>query len=1046
MKTRLTLVSSQLKPVHVQPLPRSPWLPVKLSRLSILAIVLATLAMPVIAAADEPMGKFVEALRDRGYFDVAVSYLEQVEPSSLSAESQARLPLEKATTYSQAAAASRDLREAETLLSAAQTAIMAYRPPDVTDVEAARTARFQGDLYFNQARIAKARAANEKSSDAKRQQLTEQLRSLLSNSEKAYQSAATSMKAALKNFQIDSEDSSSMTQLSRLRAQYTHLKTRGPTIKEQLAAASDGDARTELLKEAAAEAEEVWETYQRYSPAIASCLTAARCYQELGQSEPSQEMIDKLFALERSQIPAPVRREALSIAAKNWQSFDPFPWETVLAETENPVKLLTAEQALNPQWQNVQLVLARAFYEKSQSLDRQKGATAKREAKEASETAIKLAQTVAQATGDAREQAVNFLKQWGSEADVPAPAVANAADVKAESFASAVQLGRAALPDVESQLRKINAAKRKIRATSDPGEKQQQRKELTQLQQQQLAKTGAALDLFNQAILLADESVSTKDINNVRYLQSYCYFAREQYIESSVIAEFLLENYPNVSGTQQAATILLRNQAAILEQTTGDNSFEKQQLVRSCKSILERYPDTTEASSAAARLAWLSLSDNDFDQAKSWFEKIPAGDPQRIGLALSMGRRNWFAWSKLTPDQRTKNENQLAVAKQYLTEGVTNSNPKTLTYAAAEGSLLLAQALLASGDLAGAIKRLESEEIAPLKLIEPVHPAIKSTGRTNLYHQQTVVTAIKIYMAAMSGPLKGQADWIDKSSNAIAGLQTRLKASKDPEAMSQLTSIYRLISQRLIEQFDSLPAGQQRNDFAIRLSSFLTEIENQSQDARTVVWAGSTLLSVANTLRQDKAESQSETIYAKAVSALDRAEQLGFGNGDDAVAMTRELNRQRALAQRGAGNFDAALQQFTQLLTSKANDLNMQLDAAMTLQQQAAANENVKGFAKAILGAAPVADPKTKRKRNAIWGWRKLVQITRGKSQFQNAFYRSLYHMIEARHEMGRIEQSAEVTAKALKELDNWQQRDPDFDNGIWKQKFAQLRQRIQKQ
>ena len=511
-----------------------------------------------------------------------------------------------------------------------------------------------------------------------------------------------------------------------------------------------------------------------------------------------------------------------------------------------------------------------------------------------------------------------------------------------------------------------------------------------------------------------------------------------------MIAEFLLEYYPK--DAQQAAAILLRNQAAVLANTTGDNSFEKQQLIRSCKLVLARYPDTTIASLAAARLARLSLADNDADQARTWFEKIPAGDPQRVGLALSMGRRNWFAWSKLDPKQQAENKNQLTDAINYLTEGVTNSNPKSLNYAAAEGALLLAQALLASGDVDGALERLESAEIAPLKLIEPAHPALASTGRTSLYHQQTAIAAIKIYLAKMAGSSSGQEKWIDKSGEVIAGLQQRLTASKDPDAMKRLTSIYRLISQRLLEQFDSLPAGQQRIEFAIRLSSFLTEIEKQSPDARTVVWAGSTLLSVANTLRQDGAEAQSATISTKAVAALDRAEQLGFGDGDDAVAMTRELKRQRALAQRGAGKFDAALQQFTELLTAKAGDLSTQLDAAMTLQQQAAAEKNAKGFATAILGSAPVADPKTKRKRNAIWGWRKLVQVTRGKSQFQDAFYQSLYHMIEARYEMGRLNQSADGTAKALKELDNWQQRNPDFDNGIWKQKFALLRQQIKKQ
>ena len=311
--------------------------------------------------------------------------------------------------------------------------------------------------------------------------------------------------AALKNFQIDSEDSSSKNKLQRLRAQYTYLKTRGPTIKEQLAAASDGQARTKLLEEAAAEAKEVWGKYRNYSPAIASCLTAARCYQDLGQSESSQEMVDQLLTLQRSQVPASIRREALSIAAANWQNVDPFPWKTVIDETENPVKLLTPEQVLNSQWQAVQLALARAFHEKSQSLAGEKGATAKRESQEASATAIKLAQTVAQSAGDAREQAVNFLKQWGSGSDVPAPAIANTAGVKAESFASAVQLGRAALPDVESLLRKINEAKRKV-GQAGASQKQQQQNELDQLKQQQLAKTSAALDLFKQAIFLADES------------------------------------------------------------------------------------------------------------------------------------------------------------------------------------------------------------------------------------------------------------------------------------------------------------------------------------------------------------------------------------------------------------------------------------------------------------------------------------------------------------------------------------------------------------
>lgn len=1046
METELTLTSSQPKPMPAQfytPPMLAAIIPLRLT-----VLIATLLLLPAISIADEPMKKFVEALRDRDYFDVAIDYLEQVKPASLSPKSRERLPLEKATTYSQAAASSRDLREADTLLAAAQKAIEAYQPRDATDANQSTTARFRGDLLFNRARVNMARTSSERISETQRSKLIEQTRSYLTASREEYQTSTTSMKSALKNFQIDPDDSSTANELTRMRAQYTYLKTRGPTLNERLAETwDDGSPESkQLLEQTAADAKSVWTKYRKYKPALDACLTAARCYQKLGQLDPSQQMVNQVFALPRAEISPTVRREALSIAAANWQATQPFPWETVVAETEPAVKLLTPQQTVHPQWQAVQLVLARALHEKGSSLSGQSGSTAKRDAKDASEAAIKLAQTIAKAPGPAREQAVNLLKEWNAGSDVPPPAVATTSAVKAESFAEAERLGKAVVRDIDSLIRQISVATQKVRQATSPAEKQQAQAARNELTQQQAAQSDAAIKLFNQAIRVADESVTRTQINGVRYLQCYCHFAKQQYIESSVIAEFLLAKYPNVTGTRQASSILLRNHVALFDQATGDKAFEKEQLVRACKSILDRYPDTTEASTAAARLAQVSLADSDFDQAKTWFEKIPSGDPQRAGLALSLGRRLWFDWSKTNSDGSAEQNKQLAVAKQYLSEGVTNSNPKSLTYAAAEGALLLAQALLALGDVDAAIERLESDEIAPLKLVDPIHPALAATGRTNLYHQEAAMTAIKAYMAAMGSAASDQQQWIDKAGQVVSSLQTRLKASENPDDTKRLTGIYRLISQRLIEQFDSLAPGQPRADFALSLAKFLTAIEEQSKDARTVVWAGSTLLSVANTLKQDGATAQAKPIFDKAVSALDRAEELGFGEGKDAAAMAREMKRQRALAQRGAGNFDAALEQFTQLLTAKSGDLSMQLDAAMTLQQQAAAKQDAKGFATAILGTNPVVDPKSKRKQNAIWGWRKLVLATRGKEKFADAFYQSLYHMIEARYEMGRVNQSAEGIEKALVELDNWQQRSPNFDNGPWKLKFGQLKQRIQKQ
>ena len=1045
MKTELTLVSSQPRPTPAQ----SFHLPRSIAVLSIRFVVLATVILWLPTAhADEPMQKFVEALRDRGYFDVAIEYLDQVNAATLSSESRQRLPLEKATTYRLAATNSRDLRQADTLLSEAQKAIANYQPDNLTDVDASATARFQGDLALNRARVSMARISGERISDTQRNTLIEETRSYLNASRKAYATATKRLASALKNFQIDPDDSSSAGQLTRLRAQYTYLKTRGPTVNERLAETwEDGSAdRKQLLEKTAAEAKTVWGKYRNYKPALESCLTAARCFQELGKLDDSQAMVNEIFSIPRAEISSIVRREALAIAAANWQATEPFPWETVITETEAVVKLLTDKQTSQAQWQAIQLVYARALHEKSNLLSAQSGSAAKREAKQASENAIELAQAIAKTPGDVQQQAINLLNAWNVSDEIPSPEASIGLNVSAESFSEAERQGKAIVRDIESLLRQIAIANNKVRQSGSATEKQQALAEKTELQRQQAARSDAALKLFNQAIMLADKTVTRPQINNIRYLQCYCYFARQQFIESSVIAEFLLDKYPNVAGTRQAAAILLRTQAALFDKATGDKVFEKQQLIEACKTVLDRYPDTSEASTAAASLAQLALVDSDFDQAKTWFEKIPAGDPQRATLALGLGRKLWFDWSKANADGSDVGRQQLVSAKQYLTEGVSNFNAQTLTYAAAEGSLLLAQALLASGEVDGAIQRLESDELAPLKLIEPAHPTLVTTGRINLYHQEAALTAIKAYMTAMSASQSDQQTWIDKSGQVVEGLQERLKASGKPEDMQRLTGIYRMISRRLIDQFDSLAAGPPRTDFASRLASFLSSIENETDDARTIVWAGSTLLSVANTLQLDGAKAQAEPIYKKAVSALDRAEELGFGSGKDAAAMARELKRQRALAQRGAGAFDAAINQFTQLLSEKAGDLSTQLDAAMTLQQKGAAQNDAKSFAAAILGASPIADAKTKRKQNAIWGWRKLVLATRGKDQFASAFYQSLYHMIEARYEIGRINQSAEGVKKALAELDNWQKRNPNFDNGPWKLKFDQLRKRIEKQ
>ena len=541
METELTLTSSQPKPLPKDRYARSRSAVAMMLRIA--ALLVFPLTLSALVNADEPMEKFVGALRDRGYFDIAIEYLDRVKPSVLSVAARQQLPFERAQTYREAAANSRDLRQVDTMLAAAQKAIGAYQPTNATNATASATARFRGDLLFSRARINMARASRKQLSETQRGELVKQTREYLAASQNEYQTATKQMAAALKVFQIDPEDSSTATELTRLRSQYTFLKTRGPTLNERLADTwnSGSVERTELLKTTAAEAKAVWTKYRKYKPALQACLTAASCYQKLEELDSSQQMISEIFALQRSDVSPTVRREALSIAVGNWQAMEPFPWQTVIAETEPAINVLTPQQANQPQWLPIRLAFAQALHEKANSLSGQKGAAPKRQAREASEAAIKLAQAVAQVPGDLRQTAVSLLKSWDADSAVPPPPTAANTSGEAKSFAQAESQGKAIVREIDSLLREISAATRNVRQAGSAAEKQQAQTARNNLKQKLNARADAALNLFNQAVLLADDSVTRPQLNGVRYLQCYSYFAKQQYIESSVIAEFLLD-------------------------------------------------------------------------------------------------------------------------------------------------------------------------------------------------------------------------------------------------------------------------------------------------------------------------------------------------------------------------------------------------------------------------------------------------------------------------------------------------------------------------
>lgn len=1021
-----------------------------------LAFLLAIVAgcFPASLSAEEPAQAFLDALRENGYFDVAIDYLTDLEKSNLiTDEFRSVLPFEMAETLIGSTATMRgDLEKIEARLDEAQKLLTEYASKNQSLEVSARTLRYQGNLLYRRAtNIYLNQAASDRLTASEKGELQAKARDMLQQSLTSYQQAKEQVRRLIDPdspdaIKIDPEDPSTGRKRSQFQTTYTQVRVALPMVTEQLADTfSENDPqRNKLLQDAADEYKNVYDDYRRFIAGLNACVYAARCNQKLGKHQAALDLLGEIFDLGDNSALKPLKLQAYVLATESWGKMSPYPHNEVVKRLEQAVSVLNRVEVRNPEWLKVQLELAIAKHAKAAEIKAQGGPKSNGDSKAMDRAAARVLRNVARIPSPYRDRAKELLASW----DIPLIEVADANEKVPESFVDARQKAKDLIDELEVTLSEVSRLRRQLNATSDQAEQADLQQQVNELEEHVNAQTQSALDLLELALEFADEATIRADINNVRYLQSFCYFASQQFFESALIGEFLLSKYPTVEGTRQTAGLMIRSYSTLMDNASDtDKAFERNRLADACAAVLSRWPGSSEAGLAASTMTRLALNEKQFEEAEKYFLQIPSDASYRPALGSRLGQRMWFDYkSKLkegAAEEDAAMKTQLQNAKKYMSDGVKDASLDELDYETALGALLLVDAHLASGEVDEAIDRLETQTIAPLDLVKQKHPSVTQTSMAGLYSRETYKIAIKAYLAAMKGDSDEQ-QWIDKASGIITAMRQEVEASDDPADRARVTTIYRLIAQELRDKFDNISAAEEKKKFSASLSSFLGSIEKESKDAKTILWAGSTLLGVAESLSQQGLDPTAQPLFQQAVSALSRAETIGFQGDPQESEMLIELKRQRALAQRGSGNYEVAVDQFADILKQKPNALNVQIDACETLQMWAKATKRQRGYAEAIKGAKPFRDPKSKRSTNLIWGWEKIALATRTNEKFRNTYYLALYHVAECRMEYGILANNNAAIASAGKEIANERKRDPMF-SGIaeWKVKFEQLESRV---
>ena len=993
--------------------------------------------------ADEPAAEFVNALRNQGYYDVALEYLADVKDDPLVSEKfRKTIPYERASTLIDQVATMRDREQIENQLDEAQQLLAEYVRQNGSLVERVKTLNFSGQLLSRRADLRLREAEAEFLTADEREKILVKARGFLEASLKSVTDATAGAARLLDPspdnpdaIKISSEDPGSRALVREIRGIYQSLLVQRPYVAERLADTFPVQApeRRQLLADAAEVLNRIWNQYPNSVAGVQACVYSGRCFQKLGKHKEALDQFTQVMALDRSSMTSELRKIAFSLAAESWQQSDPYPVRGVIGQLERVVESLTRAEMRDPDWLRVVLELGMAKRKLAETIKSEGGSSAVSKSKSLDREAARFVREVTRSKNPHRQRARGLLAEW----DVPLIEPAEAgAEAKIDSFASAFEAVKRKVTEIELLAGEVVQAKQSNRSVDS-------------LQKKLMDRCNQTIEILDAAIGYADGSTSPSDLNLCRYFQCYCYFVSQRYLEASVIGQFLLDQHPELEGSKRASGLLLKSRSAMVAAADkSDNLYELQTWKNSSLEVASRWPGSPEAATAVQALIQIAVRDGRMRDAVEYMEKLPADSGSRSATAALLGQQLFAKYLRDSKDPKLAvNENQmqgkLEEALGFLRMSESLAKPGAVQFRDAVSGLMLVEATLLRGDADAAVQILDTSQISPLKIIKDQTPAVFRDARAPKFKSDAYRAIVKTYIAKMQNSDQQQR-WIDKANGVIGLMRQEAEASGDPQQKAQLTSIYQLIAIELKKRFDGLEDVKQKSKFSAVLGKVLASIEKSSQQGKVVLVSGATLLEVATEISEGGLQSDAKPLFRQAKSALDRAEKLGFSGEKNAEALAFELKRQRALAERGAGNFEASVEQFIAIL-KESNSFAVQLDAAATLQRWGKAARLQKPLLQAVKGTGEYEDPKTKRKTNAVWGWERILGATRSnKAKFREQYFLSSYSIAEAMYEQSVIMKKPASKKSAIRWIKRERAKTPEYLGSLkWKQKFLDLENRI---
>lgn len=907
------------------------------------------------ARGEERILDFLQGLRARDDFDLAILFLEQLEKrDNLPTELKTVLPYEKALTYLESVKTERSPDKQSKNLDSARGFLEEFLKANPDHPQSAQANSELANVYLGKARVEIIQSRNPNNA-ASKGALQEKARGFLGEARKVFKAAHDKYEAQYKTYPVFIDPEKDKPEFeAREKALVNYIQAQlnlGITRYEEAQTYDrDNSKFPEILTEASKDFETIHTRYRSQVAGLYGRMWQGKCFEEMGGDRltPALGIYNELLGHPgESPVMKRLQNKVLhfKLVCLNQRNDTQVAIDDAQEWLKDNARLHRTREGLGIRWE-----AARAAEKRAESEDFTPG-----DKEKLLRQALGYAEYINRFPGEYKDPSLAMVQRLNAKLN---------RDGDPKDFATAFGLSRSLVTQSSSK-------KKDVETAAGPA-RQKANEELQNHATEMVRMLKICLKLWTPR-----EDIN--ELNRARYWLAYAYYLqKDRNLEAAVLGEFVATKFhkDNPDLALDAAFIAMYSYIqAFNAAPEAQKSFNVDQTIRVCDFITKTWPSTDKSQDARLTMGQLYIRLKKPTEAFKVLGEVPETATQYLEAQLNAGMAYWQAYidgatapEADRPPKETLDHYQaearkiLEAAINRLDDKKAKDQPSDENVAFAKTSLV--QILNLSGKYTEALAYLVEGPKALVAAVsvkdEAARPAKGLTSRPVAEHVYRELLRSYVGLTKLDQARAAMKD-LERIATAGGG------SAKD------VANIYLDLGRSLKKEVEQLQGAKdpRLNEVLKSFEVLLDDLfqRKDGQDYNMLSWIGETYFALGDGLAAgDKARA--DGYFTRATGAF--GEILKRGSTEPAyipMGADTSVKLRMVSCKRRQGAYEEAITMVREVLAAKPRAIDAQREAAQTFEDWGASGQSDK-YLFAIDGdraAAKVKDaPKVPR---SIWGW-----------------------------------------------------------------------------